>query len=391
MGILSHDDWSLDRRGERAKARHREKVRQAIRENLRDIITDQGVIVSDGKKTIRIPVQSLDEPHFIYDFGRNRHIGQGAGQKGEAIGKAYGDGQPGAAGGEGAGTAPGSRILEAEVTIEEVEAALFAELRLPNLRDKHTPRHWVEQPEFTDVRQRGIRANIDRRLTLKQALLRSRMHGQPLRITEEDLRFKTWEDTPRQNAGAVVIAMMDVSGSMGMTEKYLARSFFHWMERFLEHHYQHVEVRYLVHHVEAYETSKDAFYSTRESGGTLCSSVLRLALEIIRRDYPQDAWNIYPMYVGDGDNLFSDNDLALAKMRELCDLSAMSGYLEVNPYHRVTSLSRVFASLLHPAFRQTSVADRRQILDALKHFFSERPAAAATGDSAAPANGGMAG
>jgi sporulation protein YhbH len=373
MGILSHDDWSLDRRGERAKARHREKVRQAIRDNLREIITDQGVILSNGKKTIRIPVQSLDEPHFTYDFGKNRHVGQGPGENGQPIGKAYGDGQPGAAGSQGAGTEPGSRVLEAEVTIEEVEAALFAELRLPNLRDKQTPRQLVEHPEFTDIRKRGIRANIDRRYTLKQALLRSLMHGQRLRITENDLRFKTWEETPRPQAGAVVLAMMDVSGSMGMTEKYLARSFFHWMERFLEHHYDHVEVRYLVHHVEAYETGKDEFYSTRESGGTLCSSVLRLALDIIRRDYPQDAWNIYPMYVGDGDNLFSDNEQALRLMHELCELSAMAGYLEVNPYQRMTSLSRVFASLGHPAFRQTAVVDRRHILDALRHFFSEQP------------------
>ena len=46
------------------------------------------------------------------------------------------------------------------------------------------------------------------------------------RITPEDLRFKTWEEMEQPHSNAVIIAMMDTSGSMGTFEKYVARSSF---------------------------------------------------------------------------------------------------------------------------------------------------------------------
>jgi len=371
MGILTHDDWSLDRRGQRAQARHKEKVKRAIRENLADIVTDQGIILSDGKRTVRIPVQTLDEPHFTYDYGKQKHVGQGEGKKGQAIGKAFGSSQ----GGQGAGEGPGQRMLETEVSLDDIEDVLFSELRLPNLKEKQQTKEVMDSIEFTDIRKKGIRANIDRKHTLMEALRRSRSAGQRLMITEEDLRFKTWEETMRPHMGAVVIAMMDVSGSMGLTEKYLSRTFFFWMEKFLQQQYKTLDMRYLVHHTEAYETTKEEFYSTRENGGTVCSTVFQKALEVIRADYPPELWNIYPIYVGDGDNAYSDNDASLRLMRELCDLSAMAGYLEVNPYYRATSLTRILGNLNHSAFRTAVVSDKGQILRALRSFFHDGEAA----------------
>ncbi|MCL6445650.1 MAG: DUF444 family protein [Alicyclobacillus sp.] len=368
MGILVHDDWSLDRRGQRAQARHREKVRQCIRDNLADIISHQDIILSDGRRTVRIPVQQLDEPHFRYDYGKQQHVGQGPGKKGDAIGKA--EPTPGKSG-SGAAYAPGERALEAEIELADIEDVLFADLRLPNLKDKpHTKAVVTDAIEFTDIRTKGIRANIDRKRTFMEALRRSRTAHKPFQITEDDLRFKTWREVVAPDSGAVVIAMMDVSASMGMTEKYIARTFFFWMEKFLQKQYSTVEMRYIVHHTEAYETTRDAFYRTKESGGTVCSTAFQAAQELIAAAYPPALWNIYIIYVGDGDNLYSDNDRTTALMRELCDVSTMIGYLEVNPYNRMTALSHAVATLDLPEMRWTSVAHQKDILKALRLFFS---------------------
>lgn len=371
MGILNQDDWSLDRRGQSAQARHREKVKEAIKNNLSDLISDQGIILSDGKHKVRIPVQSLDEPHFVYDTGKQPKVGQGEGGKGKAIGRADAN-QSGQ--GNGAGQHPGNRVLEAEVTLEEVEETLFADLELPNLEDKRTYQQHAEGTEFTDLRPKGIMGNLDRRHTLLEALRRSRKDGTSLTVRDEDLRFKTWDDYPRPTVSAVVIAMMDVSGSMGNTEKYISRTFFYWMERFLRSRYDEVEIRFLVHHVKAYETGKEEFYSTRESGGTVCSSVFQAALEMINRDYPQEDWNIYPIYVGDGDNLIADNERARQLVEQLSSKSALFGYVEVNVMNRPASLMGVLEGLDERHFRAASIANRWQVLTVLKKFFRQEAA-----------------
>ncbi|WDL95681.1 YeaH/YhbH family protein [Alicyclobacillus sp. ALC3] len=367
MGFLIQDDWSLDRRGQRAQARHREKVKQSLRDNLADIISQEDLILSNGRRTIRVPVQQLDEPHFRYDYGKQQHVGQGAGSNGQTIGRAApGTGVTGNA----AGDEPGGQALEAEVTLDEVEEALFADLRLPNLKDKPQPNPVVaDSIDFTDIRSKGIRANIDRKRTFMEALRRSQSTHKAFHITEDDLRFKTWQDTVIPDVGAVVMAMMDVSGSMGMAEKYTARTFFFWMEKFLEKQYAHVDMRYIVHHTEAYETSKDAFYRTRESGGTRCSAAFDTAKAVIQTSYPPDLWNIYLVYVGDGDNMWSDNETTGALVQELSPVSSLIAYLEVNPYNRITTLSRTIASLNVPQVRWTTAADHRDVLKALRLFF----------------------
>src|SRR6185369_472610 len=54
-----------------------------------------------------------------------------------------------------------------------------------------------------------------------------------------------------EQSNAVILAMMDVSGSMSTTKKYLARSFFFWMVEFLKHKYRNVEIRFIAHTSEA--------------------------------------------------------------------------------------------------------------------------------------------
>lgn len=141
---------------------------------------------------------------------------------------------------------------------------------------------------FNDVRKKGLMGNIDKKRTILEAIKRNalRGHRRPKGISVDDLRFKTWEEIVIPHSNAVVLAMMDTSGSMGIFEKYIARSFFFWMVRFLRTKYEKVEIVFIAHHTEAKEVSEDHFFTKGESGGTICSSAYRLALEIIDKRYP---------------------------------------------------------------------------------------------------------
>ncbi len=95
---------------------------------------------------------------------------------------------------------------------------------------------------------------------------------------------------------------MDVSGSMGDEQKELVRLTAFWLDAWLRRHYRGLATRYLVHDVAAREVDRDAFFRTRESGGTRISSAYQLAARIVERDYPPDAWNSYVFHFSDGDN-----------------------------------------------------------------------------------------
>ncbi|MBC7293271.1 MAG: sporulation protein YhbH, partial [Thermoleophilia bacterium] len=45
---VGRQDWSLYRRGQTDQERHRERVREAIKKNLLDIVAEENIILSDG-------------------------------------------------------------------------------------------------------------------------------------------------------------------------------------------------------------------------------------------------------------------------------------------------------------------------------------------------------
>ena len=49
MSVSQHD-WSLHRKGQIDQERHKEKIREAIKKNLGEIVSEEGIILSDGKK-----------------------------------------------------------------------------------------------------------------------------------------------------------------------------------------------------------------------------------------------------------------------------------------------------------------------------------------------------
>ncbi|MBX5436729.1 MAG: DUF444 family protein [Alicyclobacillaceae bacterium] len=217
MWSLHREDWSLHRKGQQDQERHREKVKQAIKENLSDLISEESIVMSDGRQIVKIPIRSLEEYRIRYNFNKSRQAGTGQGgtKVGDVIAQGKPDGaQAGPGQGQGAGDQPGVDYYEADVTLEDIESLLFSELELPNLVAKEPDQLVTQNIDFRDVRKKGLTGNIDKKRTLLESIRRNQLYGTgKIQITPEDLRFKTWDDYDRPDSTAVVLALMDTSGS----------------------------------------------------------------------------------------------------------------------------------------------------------------------------------
>jgi uncharacterized protein len=374
---LSQHDWSLHRKGPMDQARHNQKVKEAIKGNLGGIVGEESIISSDGKRIMKIPLRSLELPKFRFDDGKRNHTGQGNGDShvGDVIGQDGQAAQPGR--GSQPGQIPGIDYYEAEISVDELADLVFEDLGLPYLKPKSHQEIVSEELRFDEIRRKGVMSNLDKRRTVLENLRRNAVHGDPhLRsISNDDLRFRTWERRPRPESSAVVIAMRDVSGSMGEFEKYISRSFYFWMVRFLRTKYETVQIVFITHHTDAKEVDEEAFFNLGESGGTKVSSAYQLATEIVNERYDPSQWNIYPFHFSDGDNWGEmDNQRCLELVRGLLEKSAAFGYGEIQEGGRRSNstLMNAFEAVQDERFIRVTIASKDEVYPALRTFFAPR-------------------
>ncbi|HYC01459.1 MAG TPA: DUF444 family protein [Candidatus Limnocylindrales bacterium] len=321
------------------RLRHRQKVRSSIRENIADIIAEESIIGRSGDQIIKVPIRGVREYRFIY--GENAPgVGEGAGeelQRGDVIAQ---DGEKGQGKqGEG-GDRPGVDYYETEVTLDELIGMMFEDLELPNLERK--PMAQIEALRNTrrkGYRSVGLRVRLDKRRTVRERMKRvisrktvgTGRSDQRVPFHLQDLRYRhrTAEVHPESNA--VVMCIMDTSGSMDKTKKYLARSFFFLLYQFVRRRYEHVEVVFIAHDIEANEVTEDEFFHKGESGGTFVSSGYRKALDVVNDRYHPALWNIYAFHCSDGDNFGSDTPTAIKAVQALCEVANLVGYGEIKP------------------------------------------------------------
>jgi hypothetical protein len=382
---VQRNDWSLQRKGIMDQERHTERIKEAVRKNLGSIVSNEAIILSRGRKKVKVPMRALDEYKFRFDYNKRKHVGQGDGNTkvGDVIGHADPDGTGQGQGPGEAGNDPGQDFYEADVNIDDIAAMIFEDLQLPFLEEK--ARHAVpaKTTKFTEIRRMGVMSNLDKRRSVLENIRRNAREQGQAKIggfKKEDLRFKSWEEEFRYESNAVVIAMMDVSGSMSEFKKYIARSFFFWMVRFLRTKYDAVKIVFISHHTEAKEVTEEQFFTQGESGGTVVSSAYQLALDIIAERFPPRDWNVYPFHFSDGDNYYSDNEDAVKLADELIKTCNLFGYGEIgeegfSSYRRnAGALLSIFNDRLQnkERFIGVRIDDRQEVYPALKQFFGKR-------------------
>jgi uncharacterized protein len=380
------------------RSRHREKVRESIRENIADIIAEESIIGKNKDKVIKVPLRGIKEYRFIY--GENAPgVGQGDGEArpGQVVGKT---GKEGQGKGEGqAGDRTGVDYYETDVTLEELVEIMFEDLELPNL-ERRALREIAsdKSSKRKGYRHVGIRVRLDKRRTARQRVVRmlaTRKHRLALATAQaaakgqeapppepkrrfpfhqDDLRYKHIELDTREDSNAVVICVMDTSGSMDTMKKYLARSFFFLLYQFISTRYRNVEIVFVAHHTEANEVTEEDFFHKGESGGTFISSGYQKALDIIAERYHPSLWNIYAFHCSDGDNFDSDNPAALRTAKELSELCNLFGYGEIKPLgsrYYESSMLNVFRRLEAANFQAVLIERKEDIWPSFKAFLSK--------------------
>ncbi len=178
----------------------------------------------------------------------------------------------------------------------------------------------------------------------------------------------------KKESNAVVICVMDTSGSMDTMKKYLARSFFFLLYQFICTKYRNVEIVFIAHHTEANEVTEGEFFHKGESGGTFISSGYGKALEIIQARYHPSLWNIYAFHCSDGDNFDSDNPAALRAAKDLAEVCNLFGYGEIKPLgsrYYESSMLNIFRRLDADNFQTVLIERKEDIWPSFKAFLAK--------------------
>lgn len=336
---MSIRDYSRESGGQQAgrdRKRHREKCRDAIRKGFARLVANQDIIGTDrGGKKASLRIRAFPEYRFV--FGRKTDaIGAGGDRRRGDTFAAPKDLSRQERAGPG-GREPGEDVYEVEVSLEEIDEFLFDDLELPDFLVKQLRRiPVVEQGGMTGMTRYGSMSRLHRRGTIRSRIRREQAEVREAGAAEpgfrdEDLRFRRLSQRLRLVSNAVLVCMMDVSGSMDDSKKFLARVFFWLLYRFVQSKYEHAELVFITHHATARVVNEDEFFHTRESGGTVVSSAYEMALDVIRERFPPDAWNVYAFHVSDGDNWQDDNESVIAAARSLLNCCNLFGYGQVNP------------------------------------------------------------
>ena len=374
--VVDHDRSIEDRR------RHRQLVEKSIKENLGDILSEESIIGESKNKKFKIPIRGIKEYQFVY--GKNsKGVATGNGQ--EKRGDKLGSGSPQSGNGKGgAGNREGEDIYETEITLEELLDYIIEDLDLPNLdRKKYSEIVTESTGKKQGYQKYGINPRLAKKKTVMSKLARKQGKKRALReanmeedlerfpFREEDLRYYRVKKKPKRESNAVMIFIMDVSGSMDSSKKYLARSYFFVLSKFLRRKYNNIAFEFISHTTVAKQVTEYEFFHKAESGGTYISSGLNLALDLIKEKYPPEVWNIYPVYASDGDNWTEDNEKAMNAVNELCKVSNMFGYAELLPStYSTTMYYRFVKEIKSENFVPVIVKEKKDLWEALKVMLS---------------------
>ena len=367
------------------RRRHKKKIERAIKEGIHDIVAEESIIGQDGKKKIKIPVRGIKEYQFIYgDNASNKKAGSAPGadiQRGQKIGE--GQKKKDAIGNK-PGNEPGEEYYEVEITLEELAHYLFDDLELPDMEKKALKKVMSEKIKRKGYRPQGIRPRLDKKKTAIARIKRRKATQREVKLDEpeesfpfheNDLTYRHHKPSQKECSSAVIFFVMDVSGSMTKTKKFIARSFYFLLYHFIRSKYEQTEIVFISHDTNAQEVNEEQFFSRGNGGGTLVSKGLELVCEVINKRYHPNSWNIYCFQCSDGDNWPDDTGRTLSAAEKIRDNSQLFGYCEISPdgekssWFEETRLSKVYERLTNKKMKIVSITSKSDIWPSFKRLF----------------------
>jgi uncharacterized sporulation protein YeaH/YhbH (DUF444 family) len=362
------------RRIDQDHTRFRDIVRGRIKRDLKRYVTSGEMIGKQGERLVSIPLPQIQLPRFHYGSNKKQGVGQGEGAAGDPV--------PGQEPGTGeAGSEPGQHALEVEVSLEELAKILGEELELPNVEPRGKRVVRTSASRFSGINRVGPQSLRHFRRTFREALKRQIATGSydpqnPVVVPiKDDHRYRQMKRREEPQAAAVVIYMMDVSGSMGREQKEIVRIEAFWIDTWLRSQYKNLEVEYIVHDAAAHIVDQHTFFHLRESGGTKISSAYELCLRLIEDKYPPTEWNVYPFHFSDGDNWSSrDTERCVELLRHsIVPIANQFSYGQVKSAYGSgqfkKDLDRAFAA--DERVVTSDIPDRDGILPSIKMFLGK--------------------
>ncbi len=402
------------------RARFLRRYKSQLKRSVAEAVNKRSITDMESGEKVGIPSRDISEPVFHHGSGGSRdmvHPGNKEFMPGDRVQRPEG-------GGGGAGSASNSGRGEDdfvfELSREEFMDLLFDDLELPNL----VRNQLIGTTEFKSVRAgfttNGAPTNIDVVRSLKGAIARRTALGAPhrarirelekeieeligagidpeddhiLALREEidrlktriaaipfidtfDLRFQSFTQHPEPTSKAVMLCIMDVSGSMDQMRKNLAKRFFILLYLFLQRNYDKIDVIFIRHHTIAEAVDEQEFFYSRETGGTVVSSALNLAYDILRERYDSSVWNIYCAQASDGDNWDSDSTICREILTDkLMPMMRYYAYVEITPrQHQSLWYSYLEVKNLYPQFAMQQIDGARDIYPVFRELFKRQEA-----------------
>lgn len=395
------------------------RYRHHIKKAVGEAIDKRSIKDVDQGEKISIPSKDLSEPIFQHGKGGgNTRVLPGNDQfhAGDLIPRPEGGGGDGP--GKGAGNSgEGMDEFVFQITQEEFLNFMFEDLELPNLVKRQLA--GVEDFEFrrAGISNEGIPGKINivrslrsansRRIALTskkrrqikelEAQLINLRENNPAseeiyKIEEEikaltdkinripwlddfDLKYNLQVKHPIPHSRAVMFCLMDVSGSMDQATKDIAKRFFLLLYLFLQRNYERTEVVFIRHHTSAKEVDEQEFFYSRETGGTIVSSALKLMDEIISSRYPPAQWNIYGAQASDGDNWNDDSAACYQLLTEnIMPKLQYYSYIEITAREH-QALWKAYKSVLSDfpsTFAMRQLEDARDIYPVFRQLFQKQ-------------------
>lgn len=365
MGLTHIIDRRLNGKNKSAVNRERflRRYRQHIKKAVSDAVSKRSITDIDRGDNISIPSKDLDEPTFRSGQGGLRETvnpGNKDFTTGDQVAKpSKGKGEQGSGQGEASDSGEGVDEFVFQISQEEFLDCMFEDLELPNLVKKQLKDTTSFKYQRAGYSNQGNPAKINvvrslqkaygrrlaltgkkresikklalklmelesstedytteiRTLKLKIEKLKTRIKKIPW-IDDVDLKFNQHVKIALPSTSAVMFCLMDVSGSMSKMHKDIAKRFYILLYLFLKRNYKKIDVIFIRHHTSAKEVDEEEFFYSRETGGTIVSSALKLMNDIIKQRYPAADWNIYAAQASDGDNWNDDSPLCLKVLRE---------------------------------------------------------------------------